>query len=246
MKKIILIPSRLKSTRLPSKALLEIEEIPIVIHTYKRACLSKLADDIFVCTDSKLIQDVCKKHNAKCILTNKKHNNGTERIFEVAKKLKLKKNDIIIDVQGDEPLINPSAIDKTTKFFIKNNFEIVVPHIKFSTKNKINIVKLLINKNKKIMWMTRSDCPSQYRKNYIFNKHLSIIVFTFNSLSKYSELKMSKYEKVESIELLRAIENQMSLGSNQIKSDSFSIDILDDYIKAKKYFKKDKIKIQYI
>ena len=129
---------------------------------------------------------------------------------------------------------------------MNNKFEIVVPHIKFSIKNKANIVKLLVNKNKKIMWMTRSDCPNQYHKNYIFNKHLSIIAFTFNSLSKYSTLKMSKYEKIESIELLRAIESQMNLGSNEIKSDSFSIDVLDDYIKAKKYFKKDKIKFQYI
>ena len=246
MKKIILIPSRLKSTRLPLKALLRIEGLPLVIHTYKRACLSKLADEVYICTDSIEILNICKKYNAKAILTKKKHKNGTERIFEAAQKLKLNNNDIVIDVQGDEPLIHPLDIDKIIKFFIKNKFEVVVPHIKFYSKNKTNIVKLLINKNKRIMWMTRSDCPNHNSNRHIFNKHLSVIVFTYKSLHKYSKLKISKYEKIESIELLRALENEMNLGSNEIKSDSFSIDLLDDYLKAKNYFKKDKIKYLYL
>lgn len=246
MKKIILIPSRLKSTRLPFKALLNIEGLPLVIHTYKRASLSRLADEVYICTDSLKILKVCEKFNVKAILTRATHINGTERIFEAAQKLKLKKTDIIIDVQGDEPLINPFDIDIVIKYFIKNKFEIVVPHIKFSKINKKNVVKLLIKENHKVLWMTRADCPNQFIKNYIFNKHLSIIAFTFKSLVKYSKFKMSKYEKIESIELLRAIENGMHVGSNEIKSDSFSIDILDDYIKAKKYFKKDSIKLKYI
>ncbi|WP_075483181.1 3-deoxy-manno-octulosonate cytidylyltransferase [Candidatus Pelagibacter communis] len=245
MKKIILIPSRLKSSRLPSKALLEIDSIPIIIHTYMRAKLSKFADDVFVCTDSKLIQDVCKKFDAKSILTKKKHKNGTERIFEAAKKLKLKNNDIIIDVQGDEPLIDPISIDKTANFFLKNNFEIVVPHIIFSKKNKQNIVKLIVNDQNEIKWMTRSDTPFEYLKKTNLKKHLSIIIFTFKSLQKYNKLKPSYHEKIESIELLRALENGISMGSNKIKSDSFSIDILEDYQNALRNFKRDKIKKKY-
>ena len=104
MKKIILIPSRLKSKRLPAKALLEIDNVPIIVHTYKRSCLSKLTDDVFVCTDSKKIIEKCSEFGVKTILTKTSHRNGTERIFEAAKKLKLKSNDIIIDVQGDEPI----------------------------------------------------------------------------------------------------------------------------------------------
>ena len=144
------------------------------------------------------------------------------------------------------PLINPKYIDLTIKFFKKNKFEIVVPHIDFSIKNKNNIVKLQIDQKNKIHWMTRADSPHGFVKNTNFHKHLSIIVFTFASLKKYSKLKVSKNEKIESIELLRAIENNMELGSNKIKSDSFSIDILEDYFKANKYFKKDKIKLKYL
>ena len=89
MKKIILIPTRLKSKRLPHKALLEIEKKPLIMHTYFRSKLSKLADEAYVCTDSNKIISVCKKFKAKYIRTKSSHNNGTERIAEACKKIKL-------------------------------------------------------------------------------------------------------------------------------------------------------------
>lgn len=246
MKKIILIPTRINSKRLPAKALLEIEKIPLIIHTYKRSCLSKIKDDVYICTDSKKIINTCNKFGAKSILTKSSHKNGTERIAEAAKKLKLNKNDIIIDVQGDEPLINPQDIDATINFFMKNNFDIVVPHINIKFENKVNTVKLLVNDKNKIMWMTRSDAPYYFHsKKKILKKHLSIIIFRYNSLIKYSKLSTTYFEKIESIELLRALENNFNMGSNNIKSNSFSIDIKNDFKKAKKFFKKDKIKYLY-
>lgn len=246
MKKIILIPTRINSTRLPAKALLEIEKKPIIVHTFKRAQMSKLADDIYVCTDSEKIIKVCKNYGAKFIKTKSSHKNGTERIAEAAKKLGLKSQDIVIDVQGDEPLIDPVDIDKTIKFFLKNNFDIVVPHINLNKRNNHNIVKILVDNKKNIKWMSRSDLPHFFKNNnIILKKHLSIIVFKLNVLLKYSKLKMSYFEKIESIELLRAIENGMNLGSNKISSDSFSVDVIDDFRKAKAYLKKDKIKKKY-
>lgn len=247
MKKIILIPSRINSKRLPAKALLQIENIPMIIHTYKRACLSKLKDDVFVCTDSNKIINICKKYDANFIKTKSSHQNGTERIAEAAKKLKLKKKDIIIDVQGDEPLINPSDIDETIRFFLKNKFDIVVPHINMKLKNKKNIVKLVVNNKNEILWMTRSDVPYFFssQENFL-KKHLSIIIFKNKSLTKYSKLKTTYFEKIESIELLRALENGFKMGSNQVKSNSFSVDVKEDFKKAKIFFKKDKIKYFYI
>ncbi|OUU50882.1 MAG: hypothetical protein CBC25_07185 [Pelagibacteraceae bacterium TMED65] len=246
MRKIILIPTRINSKRLPAKALLEIERIPMIIHTYKRSCLSRLKNEVYVCTDSQKIIDVCKKYEANFIKTKSTHKNGTERIAEAAKKLKLKAKDIIIDVQGDEPLINPVDIDATINFFLKSNFDIVVPHINIKLRNKRNIVKLLVNNKKQIMWMTRSDTPCFFRgPNESLKKHLSVIIFNYYSLIKYSKLKTSYFEKIESIELLRALENGFKMGSNQVKSNSFSIDIKDDLKKAKTFFKKDKIKYFY-
>ena len=97
------------------------------------------------------------------------------------------------------------------------------------------------------MWMTRSDAPCFFKTSVKFlKKHLSIIVFNNDSLINYSKLKTSHFEKIESIELLRALENKFNMGSNQVKSNSFSIDVKDDFKKAKKFFKKDKIKYFFI
>ena len=122
MKKRILglIPTRLGSKRLPAKALLPINNFPLIIHVYKRALLSKQLDDVVVCCDDQKIFKVVKSYGGKVILTSKRHLNGTERIAEAYKILK-KKYDLIIDIQGDEPLINPLQIDQVIKFHIKNN-----------------------------------------------------------------------------------------------------------------------------
>ena len=115
-KKVIgLIPTRLGSTRLPQKALLEINNLPLIIHTYRRAKLSKLLDDTIICCDDKKILDIASKYKAKAILTSPNHKNGTERICEAYQKLS-KKYDYIIDIQGDEPLISPHHIDNIIKF----------------------------------------------------------------------------------------------------------------------------------
>lgn len=246
MKKIILIPTRIESTRLPGKALLLIDNIPLIIHTYKRAILSSLKDDVYVCTHSKEIIDVCKKYNANFVKTGSSHINGTERIAEASRILRLGSSSIIVDVQGDEPLIDPKNIDQTLKFFLKNSFDIVVPHLEIKEKTSKNIVKILVDKNNKVNWFSRSNVP------YFFNtvsekylKHLSIIVFKNSVLQKYSKLKKTKYENIESIELLRALEGGFSIGSPKLKGDSFSVDVINDYQKAIYYFKKDKIKKKY-
>lgn len=246
MKKIILIPTRIESTRLPGKALLLIDNIPLIIHTYKRAILSSLKDDVYVCTHSKEIIDVCKKYNANFVKTGSSHINGTERIAEASRILRLGSSSIIVDVQGDEPLIDPKNIDQTLKFFLKNSFDIVVPHLEIKEKTSKNIVKILVDKNNKVNWFSRSNVP------YFFNsvaekylKHLSIIVFKNSVLQKYSKIKKTKYENIESIELLRALEGGFSIGSPKLKGDSFSVDVINDYQKAIYYFKKDKIKKNY-
>jgi len=248
-KNIILIPTRLESKRLPGKALLKIENLSIILHTYYRAKLSKLADEVYVCTHSSKIIKECKKHNVKYIKTSNLPKNGTERIAEAIKKINSHKHDIIIDVQGDEPLIDPKNIDRTIKFFKKNKFNIVVPNIKITAKEATNknIVKIIVDNKNKIIWMSRSRIPFLFNlKKNLFLKHLSVIAFTKDTLIQYLKLKKSKYEKIESIELLRAIENNLNLGSTTLPGDSFSIDVVNDYKNALIAFKKDKVKKKYL
>ena len=238
MKKIIgLIPTRLMSKRLKKKALLILDGLPLIVHTYKRALISKKIDDVYVCTDSSKIIDILKKYKCKYIKTKKNFFNGTDRIASVCNKFKNVK--FFIDIQGDEPLLNPNDIDNVIKFHSKNkNFDIVVPCLKTKKTNSKNIVKIVKNKNK-VIYMTRLDAPLNFAKYTSFYKHLSVISFKPQALKKFKKLQRGEIEKIESIELMRAIENELSVGTFVSTSNSFSVDIKKDYNKAIKEIKND-------
>lgn len=242
---IALIPSRLNSKRLKEKPLIELDGLPLIVHCYKRARLAKKVDKVIVCTDSNKIKNVVEKHGGIALLTSNKHKNGTERINEVAKKFKTK---LIIDVQGDEPLINPKSIDKVVEFHLKNKkFEIILPSVPFDIRydNK-NIVKNLFNYKKEIIYLSRSLIPfNNTKKKVKYFKHSSIISFTKKALDKFCKLKQSPLELAESVELSRAIENNFRIGTFILNDKSFSVDVNYDLLKAIKRIKLDKIRKRY-
>jgi len=242
MKTIGLIPTRLNSSRLPQKCLLPINGIPMIIHTYRRSKLAKKLDELIICCDDKKIISVAKKYGAKAILTSLHHSNGTERITEALKKQK-KKYDLIIDIQGDEPLISPYHIDQVIMHHKQNpEADIILPSLKIKPINSTNIIKIIKDKKNNVLYLSRANIPFEFKENskYLY-KHLSIISFKKNSLIKYSSSKKTRLEKIEDIELLRALEIGLKIKSVNLKGDSFSVDILDDYKKAENYMKKDKL-----
>ncbi len=240
MKVLGLIPSRIGSTRLPAKALLPINKIPLVIHTYKRAKLCKKLDDLIICCDSKEIMSVAKKFKSKCILTSKNHKNGTERIAEAFNSLK-KKYDLIVDIQGDEPLISPYHIDQVIEFHKKNlNADIVLPILNIKFADNPSLIKVVTNLKKEVVYLSRSKIPYEFRnKVKNFKKHLSVISFKPEALLKFSRSKQTYLEKIEGIELLRAIELGMKIKTIDLKGDSFSVDEYEDYLRAKEKMKND-------
>ena len=242
MKIIGLIPTRIGSTRLPSKPLLEINNIPLIIHTYKRAIMSKKLDDVIICCDDKKILEVAKKFNAKAILTSKKHKNGTERILEGYIKQK-KKYDLVVDIQGDEPLLNPKHIDQVINFHKKNfKTDIILPTLNIKNAENTNIVKVITDIKNNVIFLSRSKLPTEFKKkNDSYKKHLSIISFKPEALKKFNKSKKTPLESSEDIELLRAIEIGLKIKTVNLKGDSFSIDVLDDFKKAINQFKKDQI-----
>ena len=157
---LALIPARLNSKRLPNKVVLLIEKLPIIIHVYRRALRAKKINDIIICCDDKKIFNLAKKHGAKAMLTSKTHRNGTERICEVYKKIK-KKYDLVVDIQGDEPLINPQHIDKVVNFHLKNKkVDIIVPNLKMRNTVNKNIVKIVsIFISSAFLCIKTSKCP---------------------------------------------------------------------------------------
>ena len=241
-KNIVLIPSRLESKRLPGKALLEIDNMPIIVHTAKRALLAKKVDDVYVCTDSNQIIDVCTKYNIKTILTENHFTNGTERIASVSDKFD---DALIIDVQGDEPLIKPDYIDILIDIHKNHKLkpEIIIPTIKVSYNSNDNIVRVISSNSGRVMFLTRGMSPYRFKSEVsIVHKHVSVISFTSDGLKKYSKLKKSYLESIEDIELLRAIENDMNVFSHELEGTSFSIDINDDYLRAKVAMNEDPIR----
>ena len=148
---LALIPARLNSSRLPNKPLLKIDNIPLVIHVMKRVMLCKSIHKVIVCADNVKIKNIVEKYGGECVLTSKLHKNGTERINEVASKLK--KYKLIIDVQCDEIFIKPNQLSQLIKFHQKNKiFDIVIPTqiIPQHEADDINTVKIISNKKNKI------------------------------------------------------------------------------------------------
>ena len=239
-----LIPSRLNSSRLKEKPLLEIDGLPIIIHTLKRALLSKKLDKVIVCTDHKKIFDEVKKHGGEAMITSSKHKNGTERIAEVSKKFKSK---LVVDIQGDEPLIDPSDIDKVIDFHLKNNnFDIVVPSMLTKNPERNSLVKVLFNKKGKVLYFSRASIPYNFKNKSIkYYKDLSIVSFKPKILANFAKFEIGELEKIEGIELLRSLENNQSIGTFVSKSTSFSVDVNDDLLKAINEMHKNKIRKKY-
>ena len=174
-------------------------------------------------------------------MTSKYHKNGTERVHEAYKKLK-KKYDFIIDIQGDEPLISPYHIDQVANFHLKNNLsDIILPTLKVKFKNNTNIIKVVKNKLGNVMYLSRGNIPFEFKETTPYvHKHLSIISFIPSALEKFALHEKTNLEKIEDIELLRALEIGLKIKSLNLKGDSFSVDILKDFEKASKKMVNDK------
>jgi len=241
MKKIIgLIPSRLGSKRLPGKALADISGLPVVIHVAKRALLSKSLSKVIVCTDSDEIYNKCKSFNVDAIMTSSNYRNGTERIASVAEDQEF---DFAIDIQGDEPLVDPDHIDIVADNLSKNkkNIDILIPTLDVPFSVPETIVRVQSSVSGRVMTLSRANIPHRYSLPIsTIQKHLSVIGFSKYALKKYRELGPTINEQSEDIELLRAIENDMRVYSIPIKGNSFSIDIQDDLLRARVAMKSDK------
>ena len=213
----------------------------MVVHVYRRTKMSNLLDDVIVCCENKKVYEVLKKYNCKSIFTSKKHKNGTERIAEAYKKTK-KKYDLVVDIQGDEPLVDPKQIDNVIKFHLKNfSSDIVVPSLKIPLSEDHNIVKIVKDRNLNVLYFSRLKIPYGFKnKNKYLNKHLSIISFRPKALLQFASTKQTYLEKIEGIELLRALEIGMKIKSPNLLGDSFAVEVKRDYIRAKNYIKSDK------
>ena len=243
MRTIGLIPVRLESSRLPNKPLKNILGMPLFAHVYFRTIQSNL-DNVYVCTDSQQIIDVADSYNIPTILTSSKHLTGTDRCSEAATILDVSDSDIIVNIQGDEALVDPLHINSVVQEFSKGHADIIVPFLEIETFNDVNTVKLLTVGNT-IVYMSRSDIPNNFRSNTPLKKHLSIMCFTGASMKRFAKLEESEYERTEGIELLRAIENNMKLFTLKLEGESIAVDTQKDLDDVRNIMETDKLFKEY-
>ena len=157
----------------------------MIVHVAKRTQLSQLVDEVYVCTDSDQIRNICIKHNIPVLLTSSDHTNGTERIASVSGQFP---GSFIVDVQGDEPLIQPENIDTVVDFTLNCDFkpDIVIPTIPSIYDSGDSLIRVLSSTSGRVMYLSRSTLPYPFKSRPQFmNKHLSTICFSPGSLERY-------------------------------------------------------------
>lgn len=234
MKILAVIPSRYDSTRFPGKPLAIINGKPMVQHVYERVKESKLIDKVIVATDDERIFNVVKNFDGKVVMTSKKHESGTDRICEVIKNIKC---DLVVNVQGDEPGINPKDIDKAIKPLIKDkkiNISTIAIRInKGIDLNDENKVKVVFDKNNFALYFSRNCIPfdrdhiNNVKLNY-FYKHIGLYVYRRKFLLDLKKLKPSALEKLEKLEQLRFLDNGEKIKVVLTDRESISIDTPTD------------------
>ena len=231
---IIVIPARLQSTRLKEKLLIKLDGIEILIRTYMQ-CLKVLSKDkIIIATDSAKIAKVCNKYNAQYILTGKKCPTGTDRISEVAKKIK---KNFYINVQGDEPFLHPPDLRKFLN--VINGFAKIKDKSDYFNNS---IPKIVFNKFDELLYMSRSPLPGN-KENKFYSSHKQICLYSFprSELFKFSQQgKKTKLESEEDLESIRFLEIGTKIKLVELSGRSFAIDTKKDLEKAKKFLKKTK------
>ena len=240
-KTIILIPSRLAATRLPNKPLLKINGLSIINHVYGKAKSSNIGD-VFVATGDKEIFEEVTKKGGNCVLTKEEHQTGTDRIFEAYKKLDLKNVDYIVNLQGDEPMIDIEDIKNLNANAINQNSEIATLACKIKDKNvlnKNNIVKVITEEE--LLKTKMSKANTFLRKVLSNNKniyhHIGIYIYKVSILEKFVNLKQSKNEIGQKLEQLRAIDNGIEINVILANSSPIGVDTEEDFLEIKKIMK---------
>ena len=211
---LVVIPARLGSTRLPRKPLADIGGKPMVVRVAERAQES-LAQSVVVATDSAEIEAVCNEHRIECLLTSPDHPTGTDRLAQVAQLLKLPASTLVVNVQGDEPLIPPELINQVAQTLASNAqcaiSTIAVPISDPSEIDNPNVVKVVLNRAGEALYFSRAPIPfvrdAQSTQKIEHLRHLGIYAYRADFLHAYSRLEAAPPEQAEALEQLRALWN---------------------------------------
>lgn len=239
---ITIIPARYNSSRLPGKMLMEINGKSIIQRTFEQVKKASLIQEVFVATDSKKIMDHCKKFGAACILVDEQCVNGTERVARCLKILN-QDCDLVLNVQGDEPFINPDDID----LLITNYQSVVCSTLHYQIKNhehlhNTNVVKMIVNQNNQVIYGSRGMIPyhksGNSQPNVKYYAHVGIFLFQKEFLFKFLNNSDTPAQSCEDLEWLKIIEMGEKLTSFEVNEPEIGVNTIEDYnYLSKKYVK---------
>ncbi|MEP6901018.1 MAG: 3-deoxy-manno-octulosonate cytidylyltransferase [Actinomycetota bacterium] len=247
-----IIPARYESTRLAGKLLLDLDGKPLILHTLEQARKAKNIDKVIVATDHERILHIIKESGNEATLTSINHQSGSDRIAEVAENLP--ENSIIVNVQGDEPTISPTTIEKAVEAMLEDAVaDIVTTSEKIEDYRDVlsaDVVKVVTDENGYALYFSRSPIPfpREAVKKYgtlenalqrepelisLFRKHTGLYVYRREYLLKFTRLAQTNFEKTEMLEQLRALENGARIKVIEVSESSIGIDTAEDFERVK-------------
>lgn len=242
MKTCIVIPARLSSSRLPRKVILPLAGKPMVQWVFEAAQKVHHVNKVLIATDSKEVYDTVVKFGGEAMMTSAEHASGTDRIGEVAQKMT--DYDVFINMQGDEPLIDPGTIQQLVDYYRSGGSAISTLYEKISEENLLfdyNVVKMVLNKNANVLYFSRSAIPAQrelpykeWIKKTDYLRHIGLYGFRRETLIQICQLNQSRLEQLEVLEQLRWLENGYEIHALEGKNHGFGVDTQEDLERAEK------------
>jgi 3-deoxy-manno-octulosonate cytidylyltransferase (CMP-KDO synthetase) len=233
---MIIIPARIASTRFPRKVLAEIDGVPMVVATARTVAA---VDDVVVATDSREVTEVCEKEGIKTVMTSSEHLSGTDRINEAATRLGLDRDEIVLNVQADEPFIEPEVVETLKRLVEKHRKEertMICSLYKEITKEDAqdpNLVKVVTDECGFALYFSRSPIPFDRDGTLkTYKGHLGLYGFTRKTLEKFCALPHAPLEHIEKLEQLRALSHGYEIAMAEVETRSFGIDTPEDLAKA--------------
>ncbi len=249
-----IIPARMASSRFPNKPMADILGMPMIGHCFHRSKMSNILTDVYVATCDNEIYEYIESIGGKAVMTSDKHERASDRTAEAVDKIEKeigKKVDIVAMIQGDEPLTTPLMVESVIKPLIDDS-RLIISNLIGIVKSKDdyndpNEVKLVTDRQGNAMYFSRSPIPSdkKWDKEITVYKQLGIIVFRRTFLSEYNSMQQTTLEKIESIDMLRVLENGIKIKTIITKESNIGVDTKEELLKAEKLMGKDKLYTKY-
>lgn len=240
MKILGVIPARYASSRFPGKPLVDIQGKPMIQRVYENVSQSNLFHKVVVATDDSRIENAVKNFGGDVVLTSSLHESGTDRCGEVVNVLN-DKFDIVVNIQGDEPMVNPLQLKELIAIFSNTEAQIATLKTLITNTDDVlnpNVVKVVCDKNGKALYFSRSTIPyNRNNKSLNYYKHIGLYAYKLEVLKQIIELPIGHLESIESLEQLRWLENGYQIFVSESNFKNIGIDTPEDLIELNKNFK---------